>query len=190
MRWDVSLPICCIHHHHHHTHARTAGQRDVDALLEPAAQGLVQVPRRVGRRQDNHRLAPGRLTILLLPSAFPRLVPQPAVIVAAAAAAATRGGGGGGLAHTVHLDHELRLDAAARLVLPRGPAAAGDGVDLVEEDGLCVCFGACVCGAAGCCRRVASSSPCPCPCPGPSLSICLDAAAFLCCLLTLLTEGA
>mmetsp|Transcript_26841 Transcript_26841/g.86300 ORF Transcript_26841/g.86300 Transcript_26841/m.86300 type:complete len:250 (-) Transcript_26841:416-1165(-) len=41
----------------------------------------------------------------------------------------------GCLAHAIHLDQKLRLDAPAGLMLGRRPTGTGECIDLVEEDG-------------------------------------------------------
>eukprot|EP00962_Isochrysis_galbana_P038329 scaffold13606_cov118-Isochrysis_galbana.AAC.7 len=48
-----------------HLDVRRLGQRDVDALLEPALERLVQVPREVGGRQHHHVLPLGALLRLV-----------------------------------------------------------------------------------------------------------------------------
>jgi hypothetical protein len=84
----------------------------MDPLDHPPQHRVIQLLRPVGRTHQKHPL------VRRLPARRP--APAPAAALAAGAGA-------------VELDQELRLQAARRLVLARGPRAQ-ERVDLIDED--------------------------------------------------------
>ncbi len=88
---------------------RGVWQRHVHALLEPPSHRVVEVPGAVAGC-EHHDAVTGRVVLALA-------VPLTLALVQA-----------------VHLRKELVLESPRGLVLARGPARGGEGVDLVDED--------------------------------------------------------
>ena len=145
--------------------ALTCGQRNVDSLLETAAQGLVDVPRKVGGGQHHDDLSrssrqtscvcrPSGLAKKRNKRSFDQCRSWLPVEQCGRSIRISRkkkqwtlrriayydqvqylAGVLALRADAVHLDEQLRLDASRRLVLRLGAAARAQRVDLVDEDG-------------------------------------------------------